>query len=201
MKQDILIVGVGGQGTVLASRILAQTAINNGLFARTAETIGMAQRGGCVVSHVRIGDAGAAPVIPVKGADVIIGFEPYEAVRNFPYLKPGGAAIVAAKAIKPVTASLQAGSDDLPRMLAFLTAHIDRLILVDSDKLCLEADNFKALNVIMLGIAIREGYFAFSADSILQTIKQNLSAKLWQTNGKALQIGLDYTQFGGRIAL
>ena len=102
---NILLCGVGGQGTVLASKLLAQCAIDRGVPAHTAETIGMAQRGGCVVSHVRIGEA-YSPLIPEHTADLIIAFEPAEAVRCLNYLKPNGAVIVNRRAIKPVTDSL-----------------------------------------------------------------------------------------------
>ena len=104
-RMDILLAGVGGQGTVLASKILARCAIARGETAHTAETIGMAQRGGCVTSHVRIGNA-SAPLIARGCADTIIAFEPAEAVRALPYLKKGGAVIVNTAAVKPVTDTL-----------------------------------------------------------------------------------------------
>ena len=106
MNKSILLAGVGGQGTVLASKLIAQAAIDLGFPARTAETIGMAQRGGCVVSHVRIGEA-HSPLIPKGKADIIIGFEPAEAVRCLPYLKEEGVVVTTKKAIKPVTASVR----------------------------------------------------------------------------------------------
>ena len=81
MTKNVLLCGVGGQGTVLASRLIALAAMEKGMEARGAETIGMAQRGGSVVSHVRIGGEIYSPMIPHKGADVMIGFEPAEAVR------------------------------------------------------------------------------------------------------------------------
>ena len=77
---NCILAGVGGQGTVLASKLIAQAGLSSGQMVRTAETIGMAQRGGCVVSHVRIGDA-ASPLIPERCADLILAFEPAEAVR------------------------------------------------------------------------------------------------------------------------
>ncbi len=86
MNKDILICGVGGQGTVLASRIIAASAMAEGNTVHSAETIGMAQRGGPVTSHVRIGEDAFSPMIPFKKADVIIGFEPAEVVRNLSYL-------------------------------------------------------------------------------------------------------------------
>ena len=78
MELNVLLAGVGGQGTVLASRLIAQAAMDKGFFARTAETIGMAQRGGCVVSHVRVGEEVYSPLIPLGTADLLIGFEPGE---------------------------------------------------------------------------------------------------------------------------
>ena len=104
-RRDILLAGVGGQGTVLASKILARCAIARGEEAHTAETIGMAQRGGCVTSHVRMGKC-SAPLIARGCADAIIAFEPAEAVRTLPYLKKGGAVIVNTAAVKPVTDTL-----------------------------------------------------------------------------------------------
>ena len=106
--KSILVCGVGGQGTLLASKLIAQAAMAKGWQARSAETIGMAQRGGSVVSHVRIGDEIFSPMIPLDGADVILGFEPGEAMRALPYLKQGGTVVVSPKAVQPVTASLGA---------------------------------------------------------------------------------------------
>ena len=103
---DILLAGVGGQGTVLAAKVLAQAAQNKGWQVRTAETIGMAQRGGSVVSHVRIGEGAYSPLIAKGCADAIIAFEPAEAVRAFPYLKKGGSVTVSSSPVKPVTDSL-----------------------------------------------------------------------------------------------
>ena len=86
MNQDILICGVGGQGTVLASKLIASAAMNLGNVVHSAETIGMAQRGGSVTSHIRIGNTASSPLIPMGSADLILAFEPSEAVRNLAYL-------------------------------------------------------------------------------------------------------------------
>ena len=94
MNKNCLLCGVGGQGTVLASRLIAQAAMERGHFARTTETIGMAQRGGCVVSHVRIGEECQSPLIPLGKADILVGFEPGEAVRCLPSLAPGAASAI-----------------------------------------------------------------------------------------------------------
>lgn len=106
---DILLAGVGGQGTVLAAKVLAQAAQSKGWQVRTAETIGMAQRGGNVTSHVRMGSNGEAvysPLITPGAADMVIALEPGEAARALPYLAPGGVLVTATTAIQPVTAAL-----------------------------------------------------------------------------------------------
>ena len=105
---DILLAGVGGQGTVLAAKVLAQAAQSKGWQVRTAETIGMAQRGGNVTSHVRMGSNGEAvysPLITPGTADMVIALEPGEAARALPYLAPGGVLVTATTAIQPVTAA------------------------------------------------------------------------------------------------
>ena len=135
MNKSILLAGVGGQGTVLASKLIAQAAIDLGFPARTAETIGMAQRGVCVVSHVRIGEA-HSPLIPKGKADIIIGFEPAEAVRCLPYLKEEGVVVTTKKAIKPVTASLSGSSYDGTEMIDYLTRNQEKLVVVDGEKIC-----------------------------------------------------------------
>lgn len=106
---NIMLAGVGGQGTVLAAKVLAQAAANKGWQVRTAETIGMAQRGGNVVSHVRMGDQGEevyAPLVAQGTANILVGFEPAETARVLPYLAPGGLVVTAQTSIQPVTAAL-----------------------------------------------------------------------------------------------
>ena len=94
VKYDILIAGVGGQGVVLASRMLALAAMKAGFHVSTAETIGMSQREGSVSSHVRIGDEISGSLIPVGQADLLLGLEPAETVRNLPFLREGGKVLV-----------------------------------------------------------------------------------------------------------
>lgn len=106
---NVLLAGVGGQGTVLAAKVLAQAALARGWQVRTAETIGMAQRGGNVTSHVRMGSEGEevfSSLITPGTADMVIALEPGEAARALPYLAPGGVLVTATTAIQPVTAAL-----------------------------------------------------------------------------------------------
>jgi indolepyruvate ferredoxin oxidoreductase, beta subunit len=195
MRIDCLLAGVGGQGTILASKIIAQTAINSHSFARSSETIGMAQRGGCVVSHVRIGDPNCSPAIPTGMADLIIGFEPAEAVRNIGFLKPEGRLLVSTNPVIPVTASLGGASYQLADIMQYLNNSVHEVVFVDGQKLCAVAGTAKVLNVIMLGVAIRQGLLPFSQEAVLQTIKENLPNKIIELNNKALEVGYNFTQY------
>lgn len=189
MAMNCLLAGVGGQGTVLASKLIAQSALNNGQNARTAETIGMAQRGGCVVSHVRVGTEIHSPMIPKGAADLIIGFEPAEAARCLPYLKPGGIVVVSRKAIKPVTASLSGDSYQGETMLDFLKQHAAKLICIDTDSICAECGSMKVLNVVLLGAAIATGALGVTLPQMEKTIRQRLSERFIELNLKALAAG------------
>ncbi|MFT3985973.1 MAG: indolepyruvate oxidoreductase subunit beta [Lachnospiraceae bacterium] len=189
MSKSCLLCGVGGQGTVLASRLIAASAMEKGQMARTAETIGMAQRGGCVVSHVRIGEQIASPLIPKGKADVLIGFEPAEAVRNLCYLKKGGIVIVNKKAIAPVTASLSEAVYTGDEMLAYLQKHVKRLILVDGDAICVSCGSLKVLNIVLLGAAVATGELGVSLPEVEQAIHSKVNKKFHEMNKKALAAG------------
>ncbi|MDR0916815.1 MAG: 2-oxoacid:acceptor oxidoreductase family protein [Oscillospiraceae bacterium] len=143
---NILICGIGGQGVVYASKILARQALERGETVHTAETIGMAQRGGSVVSHVRIGDDCHSPLIPIGGADVIIGLEPAETVRNIAYLKHGGTVAVSTRGIAPTTG----GDYDPEAMLTYLKGLDINLIIVDAEEVFRRDGSYRNLNVEMV---------------------------------------------------
>ncbi len=188
MKLDCLLSGVGGQGIVLASRIIAQAAMEKGLFVRTSETIGMAQRGGCVVSHVRVGDT-VSPLIPLGGADLLIGFEPGEALRCIPYLKEGGAVVVSAKAIQPVTAALAGTSFEAAPFLESLQKQAHCVIVVDGESICKACGSDKVLNTALLGTAAASGRLGLSLEEITAVLRAKLPAQMVPINEKALQLG------------
>lgn len=183
---NCLLTGVGGQGTVLASKILASCAINRGFFARTAETIGMAQRGGCVTSHVRFGDEINSPLIPLGEADVVIAFEPGEAVRALPYLKKGGKLIVNRKAVKPVTDSLSKTSYSGEDMISFLKEKGVDMLLVDGEKALEKLGSSKVLNLVLLGAAVR--YLGFEKEELDRVIEEKIPEKFRDLNKKAIRI-------------
>lgn len=184
MNKDILLCGVGGQGTVLASKILAATAMNAGYRVHSAETIGMAQRGGSVTSHVRIGDNAYSPLIPQGAADVLMAFEPAEAVRNLCYLKKDGVAIVNRVPVKPITESLQDTGYDGSDMIDFLKSKCD-CIVIDSN----EFGSAKFLNIAMLGVAVGTKKLGFDADMIMSEIEKRVPEKYLEVNKEAFEKG------------
>lgn len=185
---NVLLAGVGGQGTVLASRLIAAAALARGETAHTAETIGMAQRGGSVVSHVRIGEGAYSPLIPHGTADVLIGFEPAEAVRALPYLKAGGTAVVCTAAVKPVTDALNDSGYEATAMLDFLKKQKLRLVTVDGDAIVAACGTAKALNIALLGAAAAAGVLGVSAEE-LQGAVEGLNPRFREANLKALALG------------
>ncbi len=190
MKKDILICGVGGQGTVLASKIIAAAAMEEGNIVHSAETIGMAQRGGSVTSHVRIGEA-YSPLIPKGKCDILIAFEPAEAVRNLPYLKKDGLVIVNADPVKPTTESLQETGYDGTEMLSYLQEKC-RVIVVDSAQLCAEFGSNKYLNVILLGVAAGSGALGITGEEISKEIDARVPSKFVENNRLAFEKGYAY---------
>lgn len=189
MTKNVLLCGVGGQGTVLASRLIALAAMEKGMEARGAETIGMAQRGGSVVSHVRIGGEIHSPMIPAGQADVLIGFEPAEAVRCLPYLKKDGCVVVSPLPIRPVTASLGNGSYTGEEMMEYLKQTVPNLIVVDGTSICRECGSPKVLNVALLGAAISSGLIGISQEEMQEAIVRRVPEKFKEMNLKALELG------------
>lgn len=191
MNKNILLCGVGGQGIVLASKLIAQAAMENSLPVMSAETIGMAQKGGSVFSHVRIGSNLSTPMIPKGGADVIIGFEPAEAVRMLPYLKKDGTVIVNSCPTKPVTAMLSASSYTGKEMLAYLKKNVERLTIVDCERAASEIGSLKVVNMILLGAAAATGELPISMADIKTCLAKRLKPQLLEMNYKALEYTLN----------
>ena len=187
--KSCLLCGVGGQGTVLASRIIAAAAMAKGLHAKTAETIGMAQRGGSVVSHVRIGEEVASPMIPLGTADVIIGFEPGEAAANIKYLKEGGVLILSSRQVKPVTASLGQSAYDGADCLAWLQDKGSRCIVIDPEEIIQACGSPKVLNVAVTGALAASGVMGLSIEDMEAALQMRMKPALLEMNRKALHMG------------
>jgi len=194
MTCDVLIAGVGGQGTVLASRLIASAAMKRGLSVRTTETIGMAQRGGSVIGHTRIGDDIFSPMIPAGGADLMLAFEPAEAVRNLRYLAQNGTLIVCDSAIKPVTVALTGATYEAEVMTGYLKDHVPGAIIVDGK--ALKEQCGKTLNVALIGVAVQSGAFPFDAEAMLEAIGD--MPKYSRQNIKSFMLGREkYSEYIG----
>lgn len=197
MRANIVIAGVGGQGTVLAAKLVARAAMDAGLSVRTSETIGMAQRGGSVVSHVRISDASvASPLMPPGGADMLLGFEPGEAVRCLPFLKPGGAVVVNAHTVAPVAAALTDTEYSGPAMIDTLRRCAGRLVVVDGDAICAEVGSPKVLNVALIGAAAAAGALGLTLAQIEAALRKSLRPRLVDMNVRALHAGARESEKG-----
>ena len=183
---NIVLCGVGGQGTILASRLIASAAMKAGIPVKSAETIGMAQRGGSVFSHLRLGEDAGSPRIGLGQADVIIGFEPAETVRMLPFLKEGGTVVASSAPVMPVSAMIGASSYPLEDILAYLKENVPALTLVDSKKAAEDLGSSKCLNVVLLGAALRTGRLALKKEDVICALKEALPEKLHEMNCKAL---------------
>ncbi|MDR2671437.1 MAG: indolepyruvate oxidoreductase subunit beta [Oscillospiraceae bacterium] len=186
---NLIITGVGGQGTVLLSRLIGQAALDKGFDIRGSETIGMAQRGGSVVSHVRIGADIHAPLIPPRGAGLIVAFEPGEAVRALPFLATDGAMVVFDRPVNAVTSTLGGGAYDAAAMLAYLRARVCRLTVVDGARAMAACGGAKAINVALLGVAAAGGLLPFDCAEAEQALRARIPARLLDMNLRALAFG------------
>ncbi|MBR5259195.1 MAG: indolepyruvate oxidoreductase subunit beta [Eggerthellaceae bacterium] len=194
---NVMLTGVGGQGTVLAAKVLAQAALSKGWQVRTAETIGMAQRGGSVISHVRMGNEGEevhAPLLAKASAQLIIAFEPSEAARVLPYLAPGGVLVTARTTIQPVTAALAkepyVADAVISRIEALLEGTGSRLVVVDDEKLIAQVGNRKALNTVLLGSALAAGCLPLSVEEMKDALSACVKPRFVEMNLAALDAAL-----------
>ena len=179
---SILIAGVGGQGTVLTSKLIATAAMKIGLNARTTEFIGMAQRGGCVFGHTRIGGEPASPIIPLGGAGMLLAFEPSEAVRQLGYLAAGGKLIAFDTPVFPLGRPY-----DIAPMAAYLRDNVPCAAVLNGG--AVKAQYPKALNVALLGAAMQSGLFPFDAQTLKSVLTELLPERFLEMNLKAFELG------------
>ena len=192
MASNCILSGVGGQGTILASKLIAQAAMAKGLQVRTAETIGMAQRGGCVVSHVRTGAGIHSPMVSKHEADILLAFEPAEAVRCLSFLKDDGVVIVSSKGISPVTSSLGSVAYDPQAMIDFLREKVQTVIVIDADEAAKACGSAKALNVVLLGAACASGRLGLTLEEMRAAVEKRVAPQFIEMNLKALAAGATY---------
>ena len=186
---NFLLVGVGGQGTLLASNVLAQVGVKAGFDVKKAEVHGMAQRGGSVSSHVRWGEKVYSPLIGRGEVDYLVAFEKLEALRYVGMLRPGGTAIVGNMRIPPL--SVSSGGDVYPNdeeVLRILGEVTNDLHFVPSLRLAEEAGNARAHNIVVLG-ALSNFVTQVASDIWLEVIAESVPAKFVEVNQRAFQAG------------
>lgn len=193
MNKDILLCGVGGQGTVLASKLIAAAAMREGYTVHSAETIGMAQRGGSVTSHIRIGEDSASPLIPCGAADLILAFEPAEAVRNLHYLKPDGIVIVNRTPVRPTTESLDGTGYDGVKELEYLKAKC-KSVVIDGEALCAPFGSARYLNMVVLGAVSATGVLGIPEEALLAELEAQVKPQFIETNKRAFAAGREAGQ-------
>ena len=185
MTKNIMIVGVGGQGTLLASRIIGNTVIAQGYDVKISEVHGMSQRGGSVVTYVNFGEKVYSPIVDKGEADIILAFETLEAYRALPYLKKGGKMITNTQEIDPMP--VITGAAKYPEnIVEKLSEKID-LTSVDALSLAEEAGNFKAVNVVLIGVMAKNTDIPY--EKWVETIKTTVPEKFLEVNLKAFDLG------------
>jgi len=187
----VVISGVGGQGTLLASRLLAEAAINAGLSVKIGETYGMAQRGGPVMGHIQMGGEASNPQIRKGEADALIGFEPAEAVRRgVTYLKEGGLALVNTRVTAPVEViSGLVLYPDMSEMMALLRRVTGNVKAFDATTVAEEAGDPITTNIVMLGALTASGVLPYGEDVMVETIKAGLRPQFIDLNMRAFELG------------
>jgi indolepyruvate ferredoxin oxidoreductase, beta subunit len=187
-QMNLLVTGVGGQGVVLASDIIGETAVAAGFDVKKTDTLGMAQRGGSVVSHIRLAQKVWSPLIKEGEADLLLAFEKLEAARWSHFIRPGAVAIINTYEQPPLSVSL--GQEKYPTdndIAAALKRRTDKIYFIDGNKLVKELGNVRTLNVLMLGCF---SVFAPMEIAVWQeSISRHLPENIRDINLKAFELG------------
>lgn len=184
--KNIMIVGVGGQGTLLASKLLGRLLLGKGYDVKVSEVHGMSQRGGSVVTYVRWGDRVCSPIIDKGQADCVLSFELLEAARYTEYVKPGGRIIVNSQQINPmpVVAGAATYPENLVEKMSGLGIQVDAF---DALTLAEEAGSSKAVNLVLMGRLSK--HFEFTTQEWMEAIEHSVPPKFLEMNQKAFALG------------
>ena len=187
--KSIMIVGVGGQGTLLASRLLGNALLSKDYDVKVSEVHGMSQRGGSVVTYVKYGSKVASPIVALGEADLILSFEQLEAARWLPYLKKGGTIITNTQKMDPMPVVM--GAAEYPHdILDAIRAKGVKLVAVDALSMTVEAGSAKAVNVALIGVMARN--MDLEQQVWKGTIAATVPAKFLELNEKAFELGYGY---------
>ena len=184
--KNVMIVGVGGQGSLLASKLLGRLLLTRGYDIKVSEVHGMSQRGGSVVTYVRFGDKVYSPVIDKGQADYIVSFELLEAARWTEYLKPGGKIVVNTQQINPMPVIIGAAQYPQGLVEQMVEKGLD-VDAIDALSLAESAGSSKAVNLVLMGRLSR--YFDFREEEWLAAIEASVPQKFLEMNKKAFALG------------
>lgn len=184
---DIVVVGVGGQGVILISNVIGKAALKAGLPVRGAETHGMAQRGGSVMNHIRLG-CEFGPLVPAGSADILLALEPAEALRYGHYLSRDGVALVNTYPVLPTTVTTgKSKYPPLDEILAPLRKICRTVKTLDATKLAATAGNPQTMNVVMLGALSK--YIPLREEILIESLGESIKAKYLEVNRRAFELG------------
>ena len=187
MTKNIMIVGVGGQGTLLTSRIIGKAALEHGFDVKISEVHGMAQRGGSVVTFVRFGDKVSEPVVVEGQADIVIAFERLEALRYAHFLKKDGVLVVNDCRIDPMTVTI--GACEYPENILEALQAAHTVHTINGGEIALSLGNSKVLNSVVLGLAAK--FLPFSREEWLDMIEKTVPPKTVALNKQAFLAGYE----------
>ena len=183
---NVLLVGVGGQGTILASNVLAEVALECGMQVKMSEVHGMSQRGGSVVTYVKAGKEVFSPLVDKGEADIILAFEQLEALRWLDYLRPNGIILVNNQKIPP--APVMSGKAQYPEdIFGKIKGNPANLLFVDALTIATDCGNGKASNVVMMGLLAKK--LEFPKELWLKALQNKIPARLLDVNMKAFEQG------------
>ena len=184
--KSVMIVGVGGQGTLLASRVLGSAMLSQGVDGKVSEVHGMSQRGGSVVTYVRYGDKVYSPIIAQGEADVLLAFEALEAARYLPWLKPEGTVVVNTQQMDPMP--VVTGVAEYPKdILGKVREQGVKVVALDALGMAEEAGSSKAVNVVLIGAMAKK--LDLPKEVWIDTIKETVPSKFIDMNLKAFELG------------
>jgi indolepyruvate ferredoxin oxidoreductase beta subunit len=190
---NLIVTGVGGQGSVLASHIVAEAAVNKGFKVRVGETFGAAQRGGKVHSHVRIGEEVYGPLCPSRSLDVLVGLEPNETLRlALKYANDGTLIITNTRPVPSMDANIGADAyPDVSRLIEALERISGRVVAFDATELAVEAGNERTMNVVLLGALATCGRLPFDGETLREAVLSRVPPRTAKVNEAAFNLGCD----------
>lgn len=185
---NVVIAGVGGQGVLLTSKIIAETAMLQDFDVKQSEVHGMAQRGGSVISHVRFGEKVYSPIVSEGDADLLIGFEPLETARYIHFLKEDGIVVYNTYRISSITVSI--GAEKYPEDIdEIIKKNAKKVYPIDGTNLAVKAGDKRALNIVLLGAVLK--FLPLDKNIVLKSLENNVKGKALDINKKAFELGIN----------